>query len=406
MVGAAAAGLIVHPALGVAVVIALLVAAVVDIRSIASTPGVRRSTPNVLARGVPSRMDVRLRSRPGISVRVRQPRTADLDVVPNEDIGGLEALVVGTRRGRHQLPAVAIASTGPLGLMKRHVTVGEAAELLVYPDLPAARRLAMSVRQGRFRDPGRRTRGPLGLGTEFESIRDYLPDDDIRQVNWRVSARLGRPMSNQYRVEQDRDIICLVDTGRLMSAPLGAELDRLDLAMDCVTAIALVAEELGDRCGVIAFSDRIRRLVRPRRGGAEAVVGAVFDLETESVDSDYELALRTVRTGKRAFLLVLTDILDPAAASPLVDALPFLARKHALAVASATDPDIGQVLAATPTEPGDVMRQAVAMDVLEGRRATIATLRRAGAEVLEGSPEALATRCVGAYLRAKAAARL
>ena len=97
---------------------------------------------------------------------------------------------------------------------------GEAHELLVYPDLPAARRLALAVRPGRFRESGERSRGPLGLGTEFESIRDYLPDDDIRQVNWPATVRMGRPMSNQYRVEQDRDVICVLDCGRLMAAPL------------------------------------------------------------------------------------------------------------------------------------------------------------------------------------------
>ena len=90
----------------------------------------------------------------------------------------------------------------------------------MFPDLLAARRLALSVRQGRFRDQGISARGPLGLGTEFELVRDYLPDDDIRQVNWRATARLGRPMSNQYRTEQDRDVIVVVDAGRLSAAPL------------------------------------------------------------------------------------------------------------------------------------------------------------------------------------------
>src|SRR5207237_663997 len=85
---------------------------------------------------------------------------------------------------------------------------------------PAAWRLVLAVRQGRFRDPGRLTRGPLGLGTDFESIREYLPDDDFRQVNWRATARMGRPMSNQYRVEQDRDVVCMLDAGRLMAARL------------------------------------------------------------------------------------------------------------------------------------------------------------------------------------------
>ena len=61
-------------------------------------------------------------------------------------------------------------------------------------------------RQRALPRPGRTARGPLGLGTEFELIRDYQPDDDIRQVNWRATARIGRPMSNQYRLEQDRDL--------------------------------------------------------------------------------------------------------------------------------------------------------------------------------------------------------
>ena len=93
--------------------------------------------------------------------------------------------------------------------------------MLVYPDVSAARRLVIALRRGRFREPGLRTRGPLGLGTDFESIRDYLPDDDVRQINWIATSRVGRPMSNEYRIEQDRDVVCLLDAGRLMAAPLG-----------------------------------------------------------------------------------------------------------------------------------------------------------------------------------------
>ena len=81
------------------------------------------------------------------------------------------------------------------------------------PTCTTARRLALAVARGRFRDQGATARGPLGLGTEFELIRDYQPDDDIRQVNWRATARLGRPMSNQYRLEQDRDLLLLIDAG-------------------------------------------------------------------------------------------------------------------------------------------------------------------------------------------------
>ena len=54
----------------------------------------------------------------------------------------------------------------------------------------------------------------VGLGTEFETVRDDQADDDVRQVNWAATARTGRPMSNQYRVEQDRYVVCVLDCGR------------------------------------------------------------------------------------------------------------------------------------------------------------------------------------------------
>jgi uncharacterized protein (DUF58 family) len=294
---------------------------------------------------------------------------------------------------------------GPLGLAAWYRRGGKPDEVLVYPDLPAAWRLVLAVRQGRFRDPGRLTRGPLGLGTDFESIRDYLPDDDIRQVNWRATARMGRPMSNQYRVEQDRDVVCMLDVGRLMAAPLG-DRTRLDATVDAATAVALVADEVGDRAGVIAFDDRVRRRLPPARGGGDAVVRAIFDVEPTMVDSDYELAFRAVGSGKRAFVLVLTDLLEEAAAQPLLDAMPVLARRHAVVVAGVTDPDLEQMVHTPPRAPADVYAAAVALDVLDARARVAAQLRRAGADVVEARPDLLPSACVGAYLRAKARARM
>src|SRR5688500_10205893 len=129
--------------------------------------------------------------------------------------------MISRRRGRHVYTDVAARSTVPIGRERSdHKGAGEA-EVRVFPALCTARRLALAVARGRFRDQGATARGPLGLGTECELIRDYQPDDDIRQVNWRATARLGRPMSNQYRLEQDRDLQLLLDAGRLSAAPLG-----------------------------------------------------------------------------------------------------------------------------------------------------------------------------------------
>jgi len=393
----------------------LVVAVVVDALFAREPPAVARTAPRSLARGVPAPFEL---AAEAASVRLRQPVPPDLALEPgNEADGVLEAALVARRRGRHPLPRAAARRYGPLGLAGWTRAVGEEAEVVVYPDLPNARRLAAAVRTGRFRDEGLRRRGPLGLGTEFESVRDYVPDDDIRRVNWRATARLGRPMSNQYRLERDRDVVCLVDCGRLMAAPFmagsvggkaaegGWDRTRLDAALDAAVAVAAVSEVLGDRCGVIAFARDILRSLPPRRAGARDLVDAVYDLEPVRVDSDYELAFQHIRGVKRAFVLVLTDLLEESAARPLVDALPVLARRHAVAVAGASDPDIDRLVRDEPESPSDVYRAAVALDVLGARARVAAQLRRAGADVVEGSPSTLAAACVRAYLRAKWTAR-
>jgi uncharacterized protein (DUF58 family) len=248
-------------------------------------------------------------------------------------------------------------------------------------------------------------RGPLGLGTDFESVREYSPSDDIRQLNWRATARLGRPMSNQYRVERDRDVFCVLDSGRLMAAPIGSK-TMLDAALDAVAVIALAADELGDRCGAVAFDATVRAAIAPRHLGGRAVVEALFSVEPTAVDSDFELAFTRVGSSRRAFVLVLTDLIDESAARSLIAGMPMLARRHAVVVASAIDPVLSELTTTPPDTADQVASAVVALDVLEARAAAALRLRRAGAEVLEARAEDLAGRCLSAYLRAKSRARL
>jgi uncharacterized protein (DUF58 family) len=399
----ALSGLVLPPALGVLALLATGAAIAVDAWAARRPPQVTAEIPRALARGVPAAMRLRA-AGDDRSLTLRQPRVADIAVDPPEADGELDASLLALRRGRHMLPAPASRVTGPLGLGCWYHRPGEPVEVTVYPDLPAARRLRMAVRTGRFRHEGRRSRGPLGLGTEFESVRDYLPDDDIRQVNWRATERLGRPMSNTYRVERDRDVLCVIDSGRLMSAPL-RDRTRLDAAVDAAVAVAAVAEEVGDRCGVLAFDRELRRRLAPRRAGADAVVRALFDLEPRPFDSDYELAFRYAGEAKRAFVLVFTDLLEPAAARPLLAALPLLVRRHSLAVAGATDADLQELVTAEPERPAEVYRASVAAEVLEARALVAAQLRHGGATVVDAPADGLASACVTAYLRAKARAR-
>jgi uncharacterized protein (DUF58 family) len=135
------------------------------------------------------------------------------------------------------------------------------------------------------------------------------------------------------------------------------------------------------------------------------VVRTIYDLEPSTVDADYERAFRLVGS-KRSFVLVVTDLLEEAAAQPLVEAVPVLARRHVVVVAGTTDPDLDGIVTDAPRSPADVYAAAVALDVLDARRRVVALLRHAGAVVVEARPDILPAACVAAYLKAKSRARL
>lgn len=404
---ALAVGALVLPA-PIVVVGTLVLALAIAIDTTFARRGVRllRRVNDLAIIGIPTPVRVDPIVRGGTAtVRVRQPRTPDLRVEPGEADGPLDAWITPLRRGNHVLPAVAARQRGPLGLAAWDYHGEGSAALTVFPDVPNARRVAALVRTGRFRESGSVVRGPLGIGTEFEAVREYLPDDDARLINWAASVRTGEPMSNVYRVETDRQVVGLVDCGRLMLAPVG-ELTRLDAAIDAVTMLAFVADELGDRSGVVAFDREIRRRLAARRRGADGIVRAIYDLEPRSVDSDYDLAFRSVRNLKRAMVVVLTDLLDAAAAASLVDAVPLLARRHAVVIASVTDPDVAAAIGADAGAARDTYRAVAALDVLAARARAVAALRGAGAHVIDAPPERLGEACVATYLKLKESARL
>jgi uncharacterized protein (DUF58 family) len=367
-------------------------------------PTLRRSLPTEVARGAKVDVEIAVEPRPGVAVAVRQPQTADVRLDPAEGPDGLAATLVATRRGRHLLAPAVTRSTGPLRLARWVHRHGGHAVLNAHADLPGARRIATAVRQGSFRDPGMR-RGPLGLGTDFESVREYVPDDDVRRINWLATERTGRPMTNQYREDTERDLWCLIDAGRLLSAPVG-DRTRLDVALDALAAVAAVADVVGDRVGAVVFAGDVERVVRPRRSSAAGLVRLLDDLEPTIVDSDYEAAFARVASAKRSLVVVFTDLLDGAAAAPLLAAVPVLARRHAVVVAGVTDPDLVEAVTVAPTTRRGFHVATVATDLLSERDQVRSRLTAAGALVVDAPVEELPSACVAAYLRLKSTARL
>ena len=388
-------------ALMLLLMLAIAVIASFDALAVRRSPSVTRHVGG-FARGVPTQVTVTVEAPNASAVEIRQPVPPDMTspaAITNQRV--LKTTLVPGQRGRYELPVVAIRTDGPLGLGRWYHQHGEPMGVRVYPDLPAAERLAQAVRQRSIRAVGSRRRGPLGLGTEFESVREYQTDDDFRQINWRATARLGRPMSNNLRVEQDADVWLIVDTGRLMAASfsLGDGLaNRLDLALDIAAAVGLVADDLGDRVGFIAYADRITTLLQPRRSGGGAAIEAAFALMPSDGESDHETAFAAMASSRRGLVYVLTDLIDDAAAKPLAAALPAICRRHVVTVVGLDDPEF--VRARTS---GSETQKLVVADIDAASESAARLLRRSGANVLVAPADRIAETTVRYYVQARSA---
>lgn len=313
------------------------------------------------------------------------------------------------RRGRFTLGPVTVRTRGPLGLAGRQRQVDLRTDLKVYPALEGRKEVEGRVRRSRLLEVGSRSARVRGGGMEFDSLREYHPDDEFRRINWAATARASKPITNLYREERNQQVLLLLDAGRTMAGTVGGA-PRFEHALDAAVAVATLALTVGDRVGAFAFAERVRATVPPRADRAQArrIVDALFDVEPQLAAADYRgaVAAALTRFRRRALLVLFTDLADEAAMDTLLTAIPTLARRHLVLVAEVRDPEAERLARVLPRSSEDAFAKAAAAASQARRDRAAARLARLGAAVVDRPPGLLAGAVADAYLSAKAYGRL
>ncbi|TGN72352.1 DUF58 domain-containing protein [Streptomyces bauhiniae] len=312
-----------------------------------------------------------------------------------------------TRRGDRQADRVTIRSYGPLGLFSRQGTHRVPWSLRVLPPFTSRKHLPSKLARLRELD-GRTTVLTRGEGTEFDSLREYVPGDDTRSIDWRATARQSAVAVRTWRPERDRRILLVLDTGRT-SAGRVDDVPRLDASMDAALLLAALASRAGDRVDLLAYDRQVRALVQGKSAGQllPSLVTAMATLEPELVETDARgLTATTLRTAPRRSLIVLLTSLDTAPVEEgLLPVLPQLTQRHTVLVASVADPHIAR-MAQGRGNIDALYEAAAAAQAQHERERTAEQLRRHGVTVVDATPEELAPALADAYLALKAAGRL
>ncbi|MFH8805186.1 DUF58 domain-containing protein [Streptomyces sp. NPDC017936] len=341
--------------------------------------------------------------RPGTEVAASRHRLT----IPAGERRRLTTRLTPTRRGDRHADRITIRSYGPLGLFSRQGTHKVPWTVRVLPPFTSRKHLPSKLARLRELD-GRTSALTRGEGTEFDSLREYVPGDDTRSIDWRATARQSAVAVRTWRPERDRHILLVLDTGRTSAGRVG-DAPRLDASMDAALLLAALASRAGDRVGLLAYDRRVRALVQGRtaRDVLPSLVTALATLEPELIETDARgLTAAALRTAPHRSLIVLLTTLDAAPVEEgLLPVLPQLTRRHTVLVASVADPHIARMATSRGTIDA-VYEAAAAARAQRERQRTAEQLRRHGVTVVDATPDELAPTLADAYLALKAAGRL
>ena len=292
----------------------------------------------------------------------------------------------------------------PLGLVQRIVPLRTEQLFRVYPNVLAIKEFDLLKQKGALKEIGIRKSRIRGLGTDFESLRDYSDGDDYRKIDWKATARKGKLVVRQFEQERNQAVVICVDVGKKMLSEIDG-VPKLDLVLDAVLMLTHSVAVSGDLVGLLIYSDRVHRYIPPRKGRNQSgvIIDALYDLVAEPKESDTigAFAYLGSRWKKRSLIITFTDAEDGLQGKEIVSAMGASARRHLSLCVRVADPKVKEVAESTVTSSDSLYAKAAALFVNDERRAADAAFKAAGLHSLETEPQELASALVSFYFTVK-----
>lgn len=352
----------------------------------------------------PGRRVVRftLRDEPPDAFQIEE-RILEGSVAPRETWRGIY-YVRPLRRGDYKFGNLNLRWQGPLRLSIRQARIPAEAPVKVYPNLLEVRRYDILLRQNRLQEMGLRHARIFGEGTEFERLRDYLPDDDFRRINWKATARRRTPITIEYQTERSQNVIAVVDTGRMMQSPV-AHIAKLDYVINAALLLAYVVTGKGDKVGLLTFADQVTQYISPQQGRAQfyRMLESLYAVEAQGVEPNYRSAFSylTLKHRRRALIVIFTDLSAGMSMKTLTEQAARLSKRSLPLVVTISDPDIHTAALQIPQNSQETYERVASTQTLDDRRLALEDLRRQGVLTLDVPANQLSLAVINRYLELK-----
>ena len=308
-------------------------------------------------------------------------------------------------RGIYNFGNLNIFACSPIGFIARKLTFDQDKEVPVYPSFLQLRKYNLLAFSNRLFEYGIKKIRRIGHTMEFEQIKDYIQGDDIRNINWKATAKKGQLMVNQFQDEKSQPVYSIIDKGRVMKMPFN-ELSLLDYAINAALVISNIALKKNDKAGMFAFSNKIEnRVVAERRSSQmNLILETLYNLKSNFVESDFSrLYIDTKRhLPQRSLLILYTNFETLDALHRQLPYLQAIAKQHLLVVIFFENTELLSYTQKKPNNTLEIFEQTIAEKFIYEKQLVVNELRKYGIQTILTIPEDLTINTINKYLEIKA----
>ena len=310
-----------------------------------------------------------------------------------------------TERGVYLFGSLNTFASTPIGFLARRFQFDQAAEVPVYPSFLQLRKYDLIAFSNRLFEYGLKKIRRIGHTMEFEQIKDYVLGDDIRNINWKATAKRNQLMVNQYQDEKSQPIYSVIDKGRVMKMPFNG-LRLLDYAINATLVISNIAIKKNDKAGMFAFSNAIEnRVVADRRSAQmNLILETLYNLQTNFVESDYSRLYIDIKRNlnQRSLLLLYTNFETLDALHRQLPYLQAISKNHLLVVIFFQNTELQEFALKKTSSTHQIFEQTIAEKFIFEKKRIVNELRKYGIQTILTKPEDLTINTINKYLEIKA----
>ncbi|MXV38812.1 DUF58 domain-containing protein [Flavobacteriaceae bacterium Ap0902] len=309
-------------------------------------------------------------------------------------------------RGEYHFGELNIFATSPIGLIKRRTKFSSNAMVPSYPSFIHLPKYELMAMQNEFMLGGIKKIRKIGHTMEFEQIKDYVQGDDIRNINWKATAKRNQLMVNQYQEERAQRIYMLIDKGRTMKMPFDG-LTLLDYSINASMALSHIVLKKKDNAGIMTFSKKIENVVpaESRSGQLKKIGEALYNVETNFYESDFSRLYvdLEVKVRRRSLILLFSNFETLDALNRQLRYLRGIAKNHLLVVVFFKNSAMDDLSKGKKLENiQNVYDQIIAEKFEYEKKLIRQELQKYGISSVYTAPENLSISVINKYLEVKA----